>query len=1029
MENFDLFDITGLAFDSIDSITPQKVQNALKKAKKDTEGLLGGVTQTEERKQINEKLAFIAQMQKELFTTDDKLTPKLAELAQVRTETAKKKLENRIKLEELQGKEKVITSGKLKQLRKSTKLSEKSITDVYTAHGFQIVKIDPLAAYPKFPSNAERIYKDLATLRASHDPNPKGADLTKVTDLYAFAAYICGEPEHAAEYRGMTSDKLSALLDDYAKKNAMRNDNLGKLCVSIATAGKMYVFNNDDNQLAYEKHLQYKDPGLQELFATLKDTPKDQLLDPTFAEVCIKIIAGVFGDSDTSLAIYNREAGLQDDPYLGASTPTHLVKCAYCHNLSTFTTRKEAQEKNKCEHCGKPLFKTCPKCKEFVLLSDDRCPACNYQFASIALFNKYIGMVEIALNNGDYVAAQENLVKAESADPSERTRTGALRARIEHELGIHKEHLQKIDSFMGQRKYQAASDYISRVVIPQDPSLNISAKQAEIQSVLARCRQRFASVGSAGKAQKVNACLDICDECVDFAPALEFLHSQAAVPDPVSAVDYSSDDDKGTITITWRGSSERGVKYFLVRKAGKTPPKNQNDGTILLRGTSELIYQDNSVETGSMYGYSVFAERFGVYSLAKSLVAGVFVKVSHVRYEQRGKALQISWVAPPQCVAVEVRRLSAGQTQVLSASARNSYEDTNLEYDVPYSYGLIATYPNGKSAAYSFAYTPTVEIRSFNISVARQGNGVYEVQWTIQEPGIDLQVLANKKVITTTTSGARSTRISLSENSFYTISAQAFSGGTWLPSANTVTINTLRPCKIDVDATHISESTIRKANGTGQRIEFEFHLENDIPSQATGLLYFVRTKPNQSSSAPWVSPQELDKTADGQRVDISTYKNTGAIRYSMEARAEEAYYITVFTLYSVNGRQIISDPYKKKLNRPLDAEVYWKIAKPLFGEQQLQITVQSNRPITRRPRLVLRASDTGRMLLSPTDSCATRIMDIPERYLESSQTEFKETFLLKEKIAKNTKVFLFEVEPVTGEKFSLRWATGFEGKV
>lgn len=1028
MATFDLFDITGLAFDPVEK-APKKVRNALEKAKKDAQGLLGSVSQTDERTELNEKIKFIEQMQVELFTADGKLTSKLTELAQDRISAAKKKLESLIKLEERQGKEKVVTSGKLKQLKKSTKLSEESITAVYTAHGFQIVKIDPLAAYPKFPSNAERIYKDLATLRASHDPNPNGADLTKATDLYSFVAYICGEPEHAAEYRAMTSAELSALLDDYAKKNAMRNDDLGKLCVSIATAGKMYVFNNDDNRRAYEKHLQYKDRDLQELFATLRDTPTDQLLEPTFADVCIKMIAGVFGDSEVSLAIYNREARLQDDPYLGPSTPTHLVKCAYCHNLSTFATRGDAQRKNKCEHCGKPLYKTCPKCKEFVLLSDDRCPACNYQFASIELFNKYIGMAEIAFNNGDYITAQEQLAKAESADPSERTRTGSLRAKIEHELNIHKGHLQRIDAFVGQRKYQGASDYIAKVVIPQDPGLNISAKQAEIQGVLSRCRQSFASIASSPKTQKINTCLDILDECADFGPALDFLHSQAAAPDPVPSVDYSADSDKGTITITWRGSSERGVKYFLVRKEGKIPPKNQNDGTILLKGTSDLIYNDTSVVPGSTYGYSVFTERFGVYSPAKSTAAATFVKVSNVRHEQRGKVLQISWVAPPQCVAVEVRRTSAGQTKVLTTSARNSYEDTNLEYNVPYSYALVATYHDGKSIETQFSYTLTVEIRSFNISVATQSDGSYLVKWTIQEPGIDLQILANQKVVTTTNSGSKGARISLPGNGFHTISVQAFSGGTWVKSSNTVDINTFAPCEMDIGATRISESTVRKANGEGQRIDFELRFKNNFPSQATGFLCFIRTKDEGRGSAPWVSTQEAVRATDGQRVDISTYKNSGVIRYSMAARNEESYYLTVFTLYSINGKQIISAPYKKKFNRPLNAEVYWKVTKPFMGGHQLHISVKPNRPITRRPRLVLCASSTGKMLLSPNDSGAIKVIDLPEKYFETSQMEFTENLALKDKITRGTKVFLFEVEPVTGEKFSLRWATGFEGKV
>ena len=121
-----------------------------------------------------------------------------------------------------------------------------------------MIDIDPLAAMPKFPTNAEKTYSELEMLRKSKDPNPNGADLTIVYDLYGFVAYLRGEPENDAEYRDLPSKNLSAILDEYAKKNSMRNDPLGKLCNSIATAGKTNVFNNEKNRKAYEQFLLYK---------------------------------------------------------------------------------------------------------------------------------------------------------------------------------------------------------------------------------------------------------------------------------------------------------------------------------------------------------------------------------------------------------------------------------------------------------------------------------------------------------------------------------------------------------------------------------------------------------------------------------------------------------------------------------------------------------------------------------------------------------------------------------------------------
>ena len=271
MAEYDFFDITGLSFDPAEKAA-KKIKAAIEKAEKSLGGMLGSISQQAQRDEINGKLDLLRKVKAEVLSNDGKVLPKFAELADERKTTSRKRLESAIRLEKLSKSELVVTNGKIKAQKKNTRLSKESIEDAYRSYGFTILNIDPFAAMPKFPTNSEKIYSELAILRESRDPNPNGADLTKVYDLYSFAAYLSGEPENAAEYKDMSTRDISNLFDEYSKKNSMRNDPLGKLCVSIATAGKTNVFNNETNRKAYEQFLLYKSPEITELFSIIKDS-------------------------------------------------------------------------------------------------------------------------------------------------------------------------------------------------------------------------------------------------------------------------------------------------------------------------------------------------------------------------------------------------------------------------------------------------------------------------------------------------------------------------------------------------------------------------------------------------------------------------------------------------------------------------------------------------------------------------------------------------------------------------------------
>ena len=324
MAEFDLFDLTGLLFDPPEKAA-KKVKEAIEKAIKELSIVLGSSTLQLEREKINEKFNYLNTIKTQIFETEkcDKLTDYYSNLAQKRVDKEMEILRSVVNLLKLSGKC-VITNGAIRTQKMESKLSKKNIESVYINAGFTLTEIDSLSAMPKFPTNAEKIYNELATLRKS--PNPNSADFILAHDLYAFAACLQNEPENAAIYKSMENIVLANIFDDYARKNSSIKvgNKLIELCVNIAIAGKIYVFNSEDNRRAYDNFLLYKSSVLTELFATIKRVPSEYLKDEEFANFCIKQIQEIFGDFETALAIYNKEAGIKDNPYIIKKTVSAL---------------------------------------------------------------------------------------------------------------------------------------------------------------------------------------------------------------------------------------------------------------------------------------------------------------------------------------------------------------------------------------------------------------------------------------------------------------------------------------------------------------------------------------------------------------------------------------------------------------------------------------------------------------------------------------------------------------------------------
>lgn len=1035
MDEYDLFSLTGLSFDPPEK-APKIVRIAIDKAITDLTGIWNTESQDQKKKDIRKKLDFLESCLEEgtvrSIFKNGKLNAHYEELAQNRVA---RELENLCAIVNVlkQSGSKKITNGTVRSYRKQTKLSSDHVKQVFIDAGYSYEDIDPLKAVPKFPTQVEKLHEDLATLRETDDPNPDGTDRTSVKDIYSFIAYMSGEPENVTAYQIKTTSELKTLCNGFSQKYSGHQPPLQKIWGNIASAGKTYIFNTEESREAYENYLKYKAPALTSLFATFKKIPSTTLLESKFAEGCIKKISEVFGDYEIALAIYNKEAGLKDEPYINIEAKFY-VKCGYCQSLLEFSDINEAQEKDNgkgkgnCPHCGKALYKTCNKCKCLVLTSLDKCPECGFVFASAVMFAKFFAVAEKALRDSDFNEARNNMFQAQSADPGEKTRIAELEARITAEEKRYEKPINELRKLLADKKMQRASEVLADT-ISEFPKLNVTVFDSQIQSTLNSARASFANAKKLSPSKQADVCLDILQECVDFKPAINFL--RMTPPIPCKSFSVGLDSSGWCANLSWSRSLEQGVTYRVVRKLGKDIPVNEVDGDLLLDNTTETAYRDKTIEPGRNYSYGVFAIRYGIFSSAAGKSVVLLADVTDVHCNQHDKTLRLTWNNPKNCTGVSIQRTSEGTTKTLTNNANGSFEDKDVKYGASYTYKLCANY-NGLSPSrgVELVITPMLKIDSFTIRVEQLRDTKYKIYWDIELKGIDLRILVDEKLSHELKSDVRFYEISLPADGFHTVAVMAYSGGYWLRSSNDVQVNTYSPCSIDKQATQFREKPIVGVSDSAYNIELGIRIKEPIPNNVIGFYYAVRIKGFANEGAPWADKEEIGTVSDIRKIDLASYKSSGEILCSEKARDEGSYYVSLFTIYNFKGTEVISNASKCRFDRPLIVDLFWKVTKGLFSGYKMTVEISGNRPFDRIPELVLYACSEGQHLQSPNDPKGRKIQVFPE----TTTKDLSQTYQLNYEINKNAnirglKLFLFESNAIPSENYILRRTKGFSGKV
>jgi hypothetical protein len=1009
MADYELFDITGLAFDPREN-SGAKAKNAIDKSYAELSGLLASATQELEKNEIRRKLEILNKA-KTTYLVAGKLTSDYTALAEARKKVEIERLKASIKLFKLSGIAEV-TTGTIQAQRQATRLADKTIRETFASEGLRIAAINIASDMPKFPTNSETTDKELLGLRQAKDLNPA----TLCFNLYALAAYLQGKPDQEQAYRAKSTSDLKEIFNETATKVAARNDDFGKLLQSLSSAAKTYVFLSEDTRHDYDVFLKYK--KMSDLYETIRLVPKVILLDQRFSEMCVKqIMDGGFSDKE-ALAIYNKEARLVADPYIPAKA-TFLAKCPHCSFISEYESEGKAKEKNMCSNCGKPIYKICASCNKLVLASLSKCPECGFICANSGYFKACIAAAELSIANRNFDAAIKHLKEAETLNPNESAKVQAIKTKIkteqekleaktQAEAENQKKLLEPLRQLIKSRQYQAAYDLL--LVCKTSYGFKAPELERDIKAVLDSVNASYKNALPPSKADK---CVEILQECADYGPAIACL--KAAAPHKCTGLSVYVDNAGSQVAISWTKPKELGVTCFLVRKKGRLPVANVKDGITLLEDSLETSFNDKSLAPGILYTYAVFAKRYGVYSVGSEVYAAVFPEVADARVEQVGSAISISWKLPKNSLYAQVARANGkGLPKTIAGNAQDCCVDVDFNFGERYAYKIKAVYSNnGMSDGVNADILPLPIVGQFTIGENKIRENEYMISWSLTNKGTSIMVLVDGQNKRTVMSEAGYVELKFQPNEVHIVSARAQSGQSWVESANTLTIDTCNPCVIDKAASTFNEFL----GSDGFTAEFGVKISGPIPPGVTGFSYGINTIP---------------KPIIQSRISRQDYEAAGEIKLSFTAGQEKEYFFYLYTIFMSNGNEILSKQRVQKFERQDTLAVRWSAN---ARAHWLILQAIGTKPITGIPGLGLYVSTDKNELHSPRDYNASKVLDIgPYTYItrQSEMTVKTEIVDIKSvlKFMKRKKLYLFfNSEPPITSKFITVWDNGFTGMI
>lgn len=751
-----------------------------------------------------------------------------------------------------------------------------------------------------------------------------------VVDLYSLACCFSGSSDVESYKRKRTSDLYSIMEVGSHKFVAAPNNVLLKSLSDLFSFGQAQVFNSESNRKKYDQSLERE--KLKDFFALLKSAPDDFKKDRYFAESCIKTIQKSFPDFNLSLALYNQEAGLMQDPYEPFEALIH-VTCGSCKTPMEFRTYEEA-EKGKCTVCGAELYVTCPnpKCHKKVPASADWC-SCGFHISEMQFFDEYFKAAQFALKELDLAEARKQLANAQNAYPGH-PKLSALQKQIQEETDKYQKPLNDLQSLIEASNFYNAQKLLATISASM-PKLKLEGQRKIITEKLAEA-QRMMSAANLPVSVRANRCVEILDNVKDYQPAIDML-GLCRPNDPINLHGAISTEESLVCTLTWNSVGDKGVSYCVVRKKNGIPQRH-SDGDMLAQSLSVLEYKDKSIQPGIRYGYAVFAHRHGMYSNPVTCEVEKFseLDVKRVRAVADDGICRFSWVLPTNCIGVRILRCEnaipsenpSANCTIVTERASANYDDSSVSNKKTYGYRLQCVYPYGNGFRYSEGYTimltpeqPPVAVK--NVTVKTEGRTVY-VRWTspdtiqrsvlVQEvtspsisnligqviPATDINsILGTGKIYANTTSSTQQCQFDIPPNTSIAMAVVIISGAKGIIS-EVIRASSVEKCEINKVETRIE----------GDRLKV---ILKNKPKNLDRIHYIVARKVD--SKVPWATVEDVKRNTLNM-ITVQDYIKDGMIL--IETPPKDDLYISIIGQYKMpDGSVVYSEPSKLRVsNKP-----------------------------------------------------------------------------------------------------------------
>ena len=512
MERRNYFDMLGLDFDPPEK-NDRKVQQAIAAWKKRTEDMLANETIATRRSELSAELALYDNLVETLKDT------------KARNAEARELKEQRIgQLEKLidimligQSGTPEVTNAQIRNVHLKLKLSPKTIEDTYVKKGFVVqkreksVNLNEAFLTTVVSGNISNKIDQLRSMSI-----PKYPWTPRVFNLFDLACYFSGGTESdAASFRRKRTTELYSIMESGAAQLASDMSVQGHLLADLFTAGTTQVFDSEANRKKYEQSLERE--KLKNFFALLKSAPDDFKKDRYFAESCINTIQKSFPDFNLSLALYNQEAGLMQDPYEPIEALIH-VTCVSCKTPMEFRTREEA-ERGKCATCGADLYVACPKCHKKVPAAADWC-SCGFHISEMQFFDEYFNAAQFALKEMNLVEARKQLVNAQNAYPAH-PKLSALQRQIQEETDKYQKPLNELQSLIEAGNFYTAQKLLATISASM-PQLKLESQRKIIVERITEA-QKMMPASNLPSSARANRCVEILDRVKDYQPAIDML--------------------------------------------------------------------------------------------------------------------------------------------------------------------------------------------------------------------------------------------------------------------------------------------------------------------------------------------------------------------------------------------------------------------------------------------------------------------------------------------------------------------------